>query len=271
MNEIILKNYTGVSVEIAADVSALRTAALANARAIKTVANAFGEQLAVDALSEIARLLKGVESSRVAVTAPVLATQREIARLAKEFGAELGAEASRLKGELARREDERREQERHAEIERVAAVQRIEQEKARAEREAREIEERKAAAAERANREMQAAKNKQEVIAAVERNQAAQAQAEADAKANAEKRIALAVAPAPALPIKAEAKPEGRVVREVWKFEITDAINFAANNPALIAIIPKTAEINRAIAAGWRSDKGIRIWCETEVSVRAAK
>ena len=67
---------------------------------------------------------------------------------------------------------------------------------------------------------------------------------------------------------RAQVKPAGLVVREVWKFEVLDIRHLVASNPALVRFEPNTAAINEAIRNGLRTCPGLRIYSETVTGVR---
>lgn len=79
-------------------------------------------------------------------------------------------------------------------------------------------------------------------------------------------RLAQLSAPAPVAPVKAK----GSVTRDVWKFEVVDISKLHAHSPHLVALSPKTLEINRTISCGAREIPGLRIWKEVVVGARAS-
>src|SRR6266481_1224852 len=94
---LVLKDFSGVP-EITQDAWRLKAKALALARPIAKV-ETIGEQLkAVDALTELKAVRSGMEQTRKAVKAPVLALGRKIDDIAHNFLADVDKQFMRISG-----------------------------------------------------------------------------------------------------------------------------------------------------------------------------
>lgn len=109
--------------------------ALTDSRSITEVSSVAAQSVAVLALRKLKGLIADTEKSRVEVKAPVLEIGRKIDSLAKEFSADIEAEANRLTGLLKKFSDEQARIAREAEQKRLAEIARIEAEKQRLARE----------------------------------------------------------------------------------------------------------------------------------------
>lgn len=266
---IILSGVNSVSVTIGTDAYTARQNAIDDARMVKVVRDAFGQEQGVSALKSIKALTGSIEKARKEVKAPVLDLGRRIDSIAAEFVAELEAEAKRIQGLLtgyeieqrriaaeaqAKREAEeraRREAEERAERERreaEARAQREADEAARKAREAGDAEARRAAAEARAKAEAEQARIHLERVAA-------------QAKADAERAAAMRSVPE-------VARVSGQVVRETWTFDLVDLAALAKARPDLVTITPKRAEILAHVRAGTREIPGLVIRQEVSVSAR---
>ena len=250
---ITLSGIPEVTITLSAEAHLLKTSALAAARKIDVVDDAETQELAAAALSNIAGLLKKLESTRTEVKSPVLDLGRQIDALAKDFAAQLNIEKLRLNDAIQdhfRREKAKADMERRM-LEAIAAKKRQQ-----AEEEARKLDE------EQRKLETAALNAKNEEQA---RELDAQAKAAAE-KAEAQKEAAASIS-APV--IAAPAKAEKMVARTVWKHAITDIHALYAAHPSFVSLEPKTNLINAAIRGGLHEISGLKIWEETDVTVRA--
>jgi len=241
------------------------------ASAVVQVQGETDQMLAVGALTSIKRLLKLVEDSRQMVKAPVLDLGRKLDAKAKEFAAELTAEASRLESLLSAFQAEQRRIAQEAGARRQAELRKIEQERLAAEREAqRKAQEAEAASRRQLEAQLAKAKNEQEAKAAQERSLRAQAEANARQQAEAARLNreaqdrALRVSAAPAV---APIRTDGMRVREVWKFEVLDARSVYGAHPELCAVEVSQSLVNNAMRNGLRECPGLRIWKEVKAGV----
>lgn len=69
---------------------------------------------------------------------------------------------------------------------------------------------------------------------------------------------------------------EGQVVKQAWKWEVTDKWELARERPGLVRVEANASEINRSIKAAEERGEhpripGLRIWQETQCGVRTEK
>jgi hypothetical protein len=129
--QLVLKDFNGVP-EITPDAFELKKAALQSASLVARVETAEQQTNAIAALREVKAVLSGMEQTRKAVKAPVLALGKKIDSLAHGFIGELEKQYGRLQGLInhyqrkqleAKREEEKeieREQETAADLRRRA-------------------------------------------------------------------------------------------------------------------------------------------------------
>jgi hypothetical protein len=94
---LVLRDFNGV-IEITADAYELKRKALALARGVTFVKTPEQQANAVAALRELKEVRSGIEATRKAVKAPVLALEREIDNKAKTFVAEVDKDYGRISG-----------------------------------------------------------------------------------------------------------------------------------------------------------------------------
>lgn len=272
MNTLTVTGFTAPTVHLAQSALDAKTAALADARAIVTVGNDMEAVYAGDSLTTIKGLLKACETGRKAIKEPVLDLGRRIDATAAQYAAELTQESDRLSRLVSAHVEKKRREAEEAERKRQAELRRIEEERLAAEREAkRKADEEAAQRAREAQALIDAARNaaeaeriKQQAAEAAERARLAQERAAFDAEQAAKARAAQVMN----APVKAAPKIEGVSVRKVWRFEVTDIRALYAARPDLVDLIPRTREINTAIAAGTQIP-GLKAWQEAETRVRA--
>jgi flagellar biosynthesis GTPase FlhF len=258
-----------VVVTLTSDAFTQRQNVIDDARMVRVVSDAFGQESAVEALRSIKALLSGVEKARVQVKAPVLALGKRIDSAASEYGVDLEREAARLTGLLTAYETEQRriaaeaEAKRRAEEEaKLAAARKAEQERIAAEREAqRQRDEADRKARESANAEERAAARAAAEKAQAEADRIAAERQKADLAARVEAAQAM-------MPIAAPQRVAGQVVQDVWTFDVLDVRALAAACPDLVTITPKRADIIALIRAGTREIPGLAIRKEVKVGVR---
>jgi hypothetical protein len=234
VNALILHNASAVTIEVQPSAVQERNRLLSDASAIADVQDAFTQDMAVGTLRELKGLLKAVEDSRQNVKAPVLELGKTIDTKAREFVQQITAEANRIQALLTKYTVEERKKAEAAERARQTELRRIEEEKRKA-AEAQFMAETKA--------EEQAAAQQAQVL----------------------KQQEIAVKQAPAV---VPTKTAGMIVRDVWRFEVTDAHALYAANRNLIKLVPDSMAINRAISGGMKECPGLRIWQETQTGVR---
>lgn len=235
MNALILHNAGAVAIEVEPAAVKKKETLLADAASIAVVSDAFTQEMAASTLRDLKGMLKVVEDSRQAVKAPVLDLGKQIDAKAKDFVEQITIEANRIQSLLTKFTIEQRRLAEEAERQRQAELRRIESEK------------QKAAEA------LFLAENKADEQAAIK-------------QAETLKQQEVAVKQAPAvIPTKAA----GMIVRDVWKFEVTDAHAVYAAKRDLIKLVPDSMAISRAIAGGMKECAGLRIWQETQTGVRS--
>lgn len=251
---LAISNLDGVQLSLTTEFHIVKDRAIAQARLVSEVIDHPTMETAVAAASNIAGILKALENSRVAVKAPVLKLGRAIDAKAKEAAIELAKESARLNEQV---KAYYREMERKAD-----AARRLAEKLAQAKREKAEAEAR-AADADRRRLEAEAARAKSD-------EEASRLRAEAEER---ERQSAIAKARAEevqAKEISAPEKADNMTVRKVWKHEVTDLAALYKARPELVALEPRTNEINRAVRAdGLRECPGLRIWQETDTTIRS--
>lgn len=117
MNEpIVLKDFGGVP-EITQDAFSLRMAALKAASTVGRVETDEQQKAAVEALRLLKELRNGMETSRKAVKAPVLALGRKIDEIASDFLEQASKQEGRLQGLINHYQRKLMEQQRELDLE----------------------------------------------------------------------------------------------------------------------------------------------------------
>jgi hypothetical protein len=231
---LTLSGLQNAQIDIIPEVYTRRDVAVLEARQITSIGDAFEAESAADALRAVSTIAKEIEEARKIVKDPVLALGKKIDETAKTFVADLITEKDRLQRLLG---DHQAAEQRKAD-----KLRREAQEEAdRLAREAAQA----ARAAERATTDAQA-------------EQAQQAAAVAEVKA-VEARVAVAE-------IKRDG-PSGTVLRQTYKFEVTDIKALFKARPDLCVIEPNGAAIRAQIPHN-QNIPGLRILCEAKASVR---
>jgi hypothetical protein len=231
---LTLSGLQNAQIDIIPEVYTRRDVAVLEARQITSIGDAFEAESAADALRAVSTIAKEIEEARNIVKDPVLALGKKIDETAKTFVADLIIEKDRLQRLLG---DHQAAEQRKAD-----KLRREAQEEAdRLAREAATA----ARAAERATTDGQA-------------EQAQQAAAVAEVAA-VEARVAVAE-------IKREG-PSGTVLRQPYKFEVTDINALFKARPDLCVIEPNGAAIRAQIPHN-QNIPGLRIWQEAKASVR---
>lgn len=244
---ITVTQFDAPIISIAPDAQKLKTEALERAADITEIVNGIDRDMANDAMVAINDLLKPVEKAREAVKKPVLALERAIDKVAKDYVADLKTEYDRLSRLAGAFDAAARERQRIAEAE----AQRKAEEARRAEIEALRERERLA--------EAEAAKLRAEAEAAAKVNpeHADELMDFAEAKADEAARRIDAETAALAATIAADAKalaparevPRGAAVRGVWEYEITDAAALYRVHPECFTLEPVKSAITAALEA----------------------
>lgn len=120
---LVLKDFSGVP-EITPDAYELKRAAIEAARPVARVENPEQQLVAVAALAKLREVLKGMESTRKTVKAPVLDLGRKIDKIAHDFTEDLERQAGRISGMINhyQRKQAREQAEKTHEIEREVAT-----------------------------------------------------------------------------------------------------------------------------------------------------
>lgn len=271
MSAIVLSNFGAVTIQQDAGTDARKQAAISKARETVAISDLASEQAVVESIRDINTLLKLAESSRTEVKAPVLALGKKIDEVAKTFCWDLEIEKERLSSILSRHQAEQRRIAQEAERKRLAELERIENER-RASAKAEQDRIDKIAREEQAkiDAQMRAVKTEADRIAA-DQAIAAEAFRVESVKMEREEaeRLERLKPVVVAAPIVAP-KPSGVTTREVWRFEVQSLELLAQNRPKLVRIEANTYAVNAALASGERTIPGLRIWSETQSTVRSA-
>jgi len=255
-----------------------RDEALTKAALIGKVENAAQNKTAVDAQMELKRIATSFEKQRKILKEPILEVGRQLDRIVAKETADVEKEIGRLsqltsefqlaeqrrireEQEVQRRELERIEREKQAELARIAAEQLA---KERAAKEAAE-------AAARAT--MEATSKKQREAAMKASLEAERLDREAQAAQAAAAAESQRISEAAAASTMAEAKPitatrvAGQVVKTDWKIEVINPWELAKFHPDCVKIEPLLTPIKQALNAGI-TVKGIRAEKITTATVR---
>lgn len=251
---IVVSNFKGVQLSLKTEFHLQKNQALEVSKAIVSVTDKASMEAAVQAVASIKGILKGLESARVAVKEPVLKLGRDIDALAKGASPELLAEGTRVNNLV---QEYYREEERKAEASRKLAEKFANQKREKEEAKVREAEaEQKRLADEAAQAEDPAEAQRLQEEAERKEREAAESTKRAEEIKTRE--------------VAAPAKVEGMSVRKTIKHEVTDLAALYAVRPDLVTLEPKTSAINIAIRSqGLTECPGLRIWTETDTSVRA--
>ena len=220
-----------------------RDLVLAEAAEVTSVLNNFDQEAAVDVLTRLEEMARGIEKARKAVKDPVLDVGRRIDMVARDFSELLTAEADRI-GRLI-----------------SAYRQSLQAEIARREREERE---KRQQVIEDANRELA----RLDTEAAKAKTDEARASAQAEAQ-EVQRAATCALVESKQAETNAKLRPAGIVERGTWKFEVEDIAKTYAARPDLCLIEPNGNAIRGAIKAGMKECPGLRIFKDAKVTTRA--
>lgn len=279
MTDLVLFCDTAGAVAVMPDAEALKVVALESSALIGRVSNSAQNALAVESQQQLKQLANAVEKARKAVKEPFLDKCREIDNKAKLFNAEIDAEYQRLSDLTVQYQRDQaaivaeRESERLAEIARVEAEQRAEQEriaKAAAEVEAKRVAEllRIAAAETQARNDKEKTKlaEQRAKVESEAKEQAAKLEAESARQQELAAQEQLAIGTAP---IKSD-RAEGQIVKKSYDFEVVDIHRLATHRRDLVKIEPRRMEILDAIKDG-SPVPGLRVFEKITTSTRAQK
>jgi DNA repair exonuclease SbcCD ATPase subunit len=234
---------------------------------------------AVDSKSRIKKLTAAVEKQRKVVKTPFLDACMQIDAAAKNFTSELDYEYRRLDDasldylQDQRRIAEEKERIRQAEISRIEAEQRAEQE--RINRERREAEERQAAEMRRIAVEASKARSQADLERLAQERAKAKSEAEArqialDSEAKRQEELArqeqLQIG---TVPVKAELA-KGQSITVSYDFEVVDILRLSQYRPDLVKMEPKRREILDAIKDG-KPVPGLRVFQSTKENIRPTR
>ena len=271
MSALVLCGAQAVTVTQDPGSIAERDKLIARSKLVETITNQAQYEACREAVRSLKKWRAGVESDRVAVKAEPLRVTREIDALAgavtkpaqtEETRAHALAEAWAIEQDRIREEAARKAKAEADRIAKEAADKLAAEQKAIRDEQARkqkEIDDAALAAAKQATTAEDARKARMAALRASmeaeEQAEAAEARAKVAAANRATESAAMTVAPAGGpSPLKM-----------VWKWEVTELLEFAHQNPELVNIVPKVREIDALIRAGVRKITGLQIWEEKEL------
>lgn len=243
----------------------LKLALLQSSALVTSVTSDADRDLAIQHAGNIKAHIAQVEKERVAIKEPFLTAGRGIDAAAKAHVAELEVELKRLNGAAGAYEAEKQRQARIVEQRRAAEEARLAREKLAAERETARLEEearRKAEAAAAKGRELtdaQKAKQMEEQMEAAEKSEAAEAE-----------QLRLQQERALAAQQQAEAKPTGASLRTELEVTITDIHALYKKEPACVKLTADISMIKAFHKAG-RELPGVTITERPVFATRAAR
>jgi len=236
---IIIDGLTSVSITSTAEARQTRESLLASSATVQEVTDKDGAEYAASMLKDIKAFTRLIDSTRVAVKAPVLDQGRRIDALAKELSTQLEIEASRISRLLGPYTvEQKRIAERVMHEAQMEGLRIIQENRAKAE----------ALAA--------ATPDKTEQDVAMDRLSAFTEQKLVEIRNTAYE--------------KAPTKLAGTSTRTVIKFEVTAINVLHAAHPYLVVMTPNTSAINailKSLPAG-QELPGVYHWTENLVSVR---
>lgn len=279
MNEIVLQGFD--SPLIAQDFLHARDRAIMKALKVKSVSSLPGEEIALEALTELQRLERGIERTRKEVKSKPFELCKQIDSLAAQAVAPLEEETRRVKlllGEYAetkRKEALEEERIRQEEIRKIEEAKRLEEEKiAKAALDQAEAEESARIALEKAN----SAKSEKERQIAEKMALDARLSAEAHARilaAASDRAQSQEDAIRESLPVVAP-KAAGAATKFTLKYQVTDINELFANYPHVCEISEKKSAVNILINGLSMANngeipriKGLKVWREADVNTRS--
>lgn len=279
MTGIVLKSFD-IPPTLAADAIEMKLKAISFSSKIKEVKSLPAEELGIEALAGLQTLVREIERCRKIVKERPLEMCKQIDQLAKDYVESLEVEIKRLKLELGKYAEFKRQEALIEERKRQEELRKIEEERRRKEEEAIKAAEAQAAAEIEAQRQLQAAENAKNAKA---REAAERLAEEARKKAEEEaRRLAEATAASQAkqdeirnsLPVVAP-KASGATTKFVWKYEVEDINQLFAHYPHAVELTDKKSVINMLINSmviGRPEETpnipGLRIWREADVTTR---
>jgi hypothetical protein len=243
-SEIVVSGLTRPNVELDIACEKRREVAIAAASQVLAVRDAQTQADAVEAMTQLKSLKKGVEKSRELVKQPVLEIGRMIDNTARNFLQPIDAELSRLSGMVSAFQVEERK--------RVEAEQR-EQERMRQKAIEAQAEEQR-----RLEAQAERARSPAKKLEILQKQEASEEKLK-------ETLVSTTMAEKAVVP----SRSAGMVVRKQWKFEVTDIEALFKEKPFAVSLQPNAGIIRGLIAGGLRECPGLRIFEETSTSVRA--
>lgn len=228
---------------ITADVEEKRNSLVLASAAIKTVATAQDQAMAVNAARNIRTWLKEVEAARVALTKPLLDTQRQLKALADDHCQPLLEEQRRVERLVTSFQESEQRRVRAEEQARAEAIAKAERERIAAEELARE-----------AYDNLQTQEQLNQAIAV-----------EDEAKAATAVSDAIIAAPLPEVN-----KAKGAATRRVMRWEVTDINALVKARPDLCKIEAKASAIQAVCVPEMPNPPpGLRLYWENQTSIRS--
>lgn len=275
---LIIRGAQAVTIGLDPAAESERDALVAGSSLLMSVESDQDLEEAVGHARGLKAIAKATEEARTNVKAPVLDIGRAIDAKAKEFVAPVAAELQRVEKLMADYTRRREEERRAAERRRQEEIRRAQEEEAR---KLREIEEQ---ARRKRQEEEQAAREAAELLGGTEA-EVTKAVAEVAAEVNAQAEAAAAaviqdterqtnLAIVETAPAVSGGRPDGLSMRRVPAFRISCGVILAQSNPELVAIEPKTREIQAMLRESGEFEgerevrPGLIAWWETKVGVR---
>lgn len=233
MSELAMmkRDDAGLSVSFTQAANELKELALSGSALVAKVTNASEQEVAVEALKEVQRIISLAEKARVSAKEPILEFGRKIDHAAKMFVAELGEEKVRL-GAL------------------IADFQSLEQARIRAEQQAQQAE---LSRLEKERAEAAAKAKSHDELDAIN-------------KAHDDK----VAAQESAAPVASPVRTDGQFVRTDWEITVTDVWTLARAHPACVNITPRLSDIKSLLNAGVKV-AGVKAEKKVTASVRASR
>ncbi len=274
---VIIRDDARLAVAFSQEALALKERALEVGALIGRVTDAMEQTAAVEAQTELQKILSLAEKARKAVKAPVIDYGRKIDAATESFTDDLRAEMLRISRLVADYQQLEAARVRAAELARLA--------------EARKLEEDRRAAEQAAFREAEIQRSKLEAEATVLARALAEAKNAEDrtrceaARLELERQQALALAASHEqldaindahcravadLPVAAPVRAEGQRVREEWAIVVTDIWLLAKAHPICVKIEPRLSEIKSLLEAGVKVS-GVTAKREIKAGVTASR
>lgn len=246
MNALTIRGMNGASIAVSEEAVLVKQKLLTASKTLEIVWDSPTQSLAVEHMKDLKGMSKSVEKVRKEIKEPIIELARQIDAAAKNFTGDLDAEYNRLQALVnkfqsvcAEREEKLRKEALQAQ--RQAELKLLEEQKALEKKAEGAIGQRKLDLSAKAE--------------ALEIENKAKAEA---LRQEAERKLAIA----------APVKSTGLTVSKVPRYEVVNLTALYSARPDLCKLEESASKINEAIRGGAKDVPGLKIWWETQSTVR---